>query len=154
MTDEKPKANGKGNEPALHFGRMTPIDHKWNEHAVIIPADTDPKQLLARAYFRHYANQLRAGDILTCFWEDGSYEASYRVMFVSKAEVAVSERWHCKHIMVDVEEETATYEVKWRGPTAKWCVIAKATSDVVKSGFEAQEQAHDAIRKMGPAQRL
>ena len=76
MTDEKPKKNGKGNEPALHFGRMTPIDHKWTEHAVIIPADTDPKELLIRSYFRHYANQLKAGDILTCFWEDGSFEAS------------------------------------------------------------------------------
>ena len=146
--------NGKGNEPALHFGRMTPIDHKWNEYAVIVPAKTEPKEVLQRPYFRHYSNILKPGDILTCLWEDGTQEASYRVMYVSKAEVAVSLRWEAKHDAVDVSEQSETYEVKWRGPSKKWGVVLKATGEVVKDEFYPEEQAHDYLRKLMPTQRV
>lgn len=144
---ETPKANGK-HQPALHFGRVTTAEHKWNHYAAVIPAETPKERMLEPHYWKHYASNLfKPSDIVTCFCEDGSWEASYRVMFVSKAEVRLSLRWEVDHEAYVPEEESETHEIKWGGPQIKFKVVRKDTGEVIKDHLHPKSEAYDFLRR-------
>lgn len=137
----------KKHQPALHFGRLTSASHKWNEYAAIIPADTPKEAVLDPHYWKHYTRDLKPSDIITCFCEDGSWEASYRVMFVSKAEVKISLRWEASHEAYEPEADSETHEIKWVSPTNKFAVVRKDTGEVIKEGLYPKSEAYDYLRR-------
>lgn len=126
---------------ALHFGRLQEVVHARRELFAKVPAGTSLETVLEPTYWKHYTRDIRALDIIEVFCEDGSWEASLRVMFVATNEVRVKLR---SHVPLDddvetAEEPTETYKTKWKGPALKWAVVHADTGEVIESGFEKEE---------------
>jgi len=132
---------------ALHMGRCSPSGHKWNRYDVTIPAETNPEDLLDPHYWRHYGALLKPSDILECFCDDGSWEASYRVMFVSRAEVKLSLRGEVVRHDKTPDEESDTHEIKWGGPAVKFRIQRKDTGEVIRDGLYPKSEAYNFMRQ-------
>lgn len=132
---------------ALHFGRLQEIGHARRELSAIIPAETSLEVILEPSYWKHYTRDIRASDVVEAFCEDGSWEASLRVMFVSASEVRMALRWKVSYEEVDIPAESDTHEVAWKGPHWKWAVIRKDDGQVLEKGFGQKSEAFNYLRK-------
>lgn len=138
---EEKKANGKAT--SLNYGKLVEGGQRSFVFEADIPAGTRLEELLAPHYWRHYAAQLSPMNIIEAMCEDGSWEASLRVMFASKAEVKCVVRWSVQYSAEDATgPHSETHKVAWRGPTAKWSVVRKDTGEVIKKGLYPESAAH------------
>lgn len=125
----------------LHFSKMGVAKSKRNSWFAAIPAGTDPKTLLKPDYWANCVKGIKPLDTIEAFSEDASWEALYRVMFVSPIEVRLSPIYEVRH---GADEETVTsdtYEVAWKGPMRKYSVLMRATGEVIKEGFHPKSMA-------------
>jgi hypothetical protein len=131
------KTNGK-----LHYGRLTPIEHARRELFAEIPEGVTLEDILRPEFWSHYARDFKPMDLVEAFCEDGSWEASLRVMLVTDVEVKMSLRWEVRHDKVAPEEEkTETHEIKWKGPAMRFAVVRKDTGEVIKDHLYPKSQA-------------
>lgn len=134
--------------PALHMGRLQEIGHARRELSALIPAGTKIDTILDPTYWKHYVRDIRPMDVIEAFCEDGSWEVSLRVMFVSTAEVQLKVRWHQEYDVSQEEEiESDILAVKWKGPAMKFAVIRKDTKEIIQSGFYPKGEAFKHLAK-------
>ncbi len=134
--------------PALQFGRLTEVGHVRRELAINVPEGVSLETVLQPTYLKHYARDIRPADIIEALCEDGSWEASLRVMYVSTAEVRMQVRWQTDYDeMVEDEPESDTHEVKWKGPAMKFAVVRKDNKEIIQSGFYPKSDAHNFMAK-------
>jgi hypothetical protein len=132
----------------LHFGRLQEVSHARRELSANIPAGTSLETVLEPSYWAHYTRDLRPNDILEVVCEDGSWEASLRVRFVSTAEAKMAVRWKVEFDTDEVtEEESDTHFVKWISPPKKYGVIRRDTGAVIQDGFYPKAEAYNFLRK-------
>ena len=134
--------------PRLHMGRITEAVHQRNHWFADIPAGVTMETIMRPDYWAHHAQFLRPLDQIEAFCEDGSWEALFRVMFVSVAEVKLSIIYSVEHDSSD-EEEVASdlHEIKWKGPALKFCVVHKGTKEVIKDHLYPKQEAMAYLRK-------
>lgn len=131
----------------LHFGKLLPVGHARQELAASIPAGTPLETILEPTYFGHYSRQLRPGFIIEAMCEDGSWEASLRVMFVANGEVRAAVRWQTEYEPEEVRVESDTHEVKWINIGKKYGVVRKDNGEVIQDGFYPEDEAHKFLAK-------
>ena len=147
MPEEQEKITelNPGLTSALHFGRLVETGHAWKSYTADIPAGSSLDHILAPTYWKHYTRQLKPLDVIEAMCEDGSWEASLRVTFVSRAEVKMVVRWMAEY-SVDAFEaiESTTHEVKWINVGRKYGVVRKDTGEVIQDKLypEAEAQAY------------
>jgi len=121
---------------------MKQIEHARREMFADIPAGTRIEEILQPTYWAHYTRELKPLDVIEAFCEDGSWEASFRVMFVGTVEVKLSLRWKAEHQPIQVDEaESDIYQTKWRGPKCKWSVVRKDDGKVIADGLFPKAEA-------------
>lgn len=101
---------------------------------------TPPSAMLDQGYWAHVSVKMRMGDIVEVLPEDCSYFSRLLVLDAGKlyAKVAVIE--HVEINKADDEiEDVSGYEIKWRGPSARYGVIRG--KDVLKDGFVSKLEA-------------
>lgn len=101
------------------------------EHGTPYEALFDP------SYWSHVSVKMKPTDEIKVKAEDGSYSALLEVQDAGKLYAKVTEIWHKKHEAVEVTQGGITvegYEVKWRGPILRWCVLRG--KDCLKDGME------------------
>lgn len=139
--------NGKTKHPPrLHFGRLQAVGHARREMAADIPAGTTLETILEPSYWAHHTRDLRPGDVIEAICEDGTWEASLRVMFISTAEVKSVVRWKAEYDMVEPGIDSDTYEVRWINIGKKYGVVRRDDGSVIKDGFYPIEQAHGFLK--------
>lgn len=131
----------------LHFGRLLPVGHARRELSANIPAGTPLETILEPTYWGHYTNDLKPGDIIEAMCEDGSWEASLRVMFVATGEARAAVRWKVEYEAVVVPVESETHEVKWINVGRKYGVVRKDTGEVIQDKFYPEDEAHKFLAK-------
>lgn len=134
-------ANEKTSSGALHYGRLKLVEHARQELCADIPAGCTMKDVLRPEFWKHYVNALVPGSIIECMCEDGAWEASLRVMFVSETGVETAVRWSQTYEAKDRPQESATHEIRWISPTKKWAVIHKESNKVVQDEFYPKKKA-------------
>lgn len=139
MSDDKSKLNGS--PPKLHPGRLSTLESVERQWHAELPAGTTPEDIMKPEYWAHLARTIRPMDTIKVFCEDGSWEGLYRVMFVSTAEIRISECWSKSHETIDMKAESESHEIKWISPTKKFGVIRKDDGSVIQDGFYPKEQA-------------
>ena len=128
-------------KPKLHFGRLKLVEHAHNTHFADIPHDIIPEVVAQPSYWAHYTQVVRPMDLIVCFWEDGTREVWYRVMFVSPVGLKLSKLFpDIEHESVG-EEEAADYKVVWKGTGAKWCVVRADNGNVLKDKLPSKGEA-------------
>ena len=135
-------------QPKLHYGRLRSAADARNHWEADIAAGTMLKAVLAPTYWAHYATLLKPKDLIEAFWEDGSQEADLRVMFVGRAEARVELKTHKVYDRTtDADAQTDEYEVKWKGPGAKFAVVRKDTGAVIKDRLYPRSEAVAYLRE-------
>ena len=128
----------------LHMGRVNEVGHKRRALFADIPAGTNIEALMEPSYWAHHARDIRPLDLIEAFCEDGSWEALFRVMFVSNAEVRLSPIYEVRHEKENrVSPDGASHVVMWKGPAMKFAVIQTDTKAIIKSGFYPRSEAED-----------
>lgn len=130
-----------GSTPKLHFGKLVEAEHARRVLRANIPSGVSVEDVVKPAFFTHHTAVIRGGDIIEAACEDGSWMAWLWVAYVSKAEVVVHQLWHTE-IKVTDKVKSASHEIKWRGPTAKWSILETGTGKVVEDKIESQPAAH------------
>lgn len=101
---------------------------------------TPPTALLDQHYWAHVSAKLRMGDVIEVLAEDGSYYAELLVRDAGNLYAKVAFRNPVTEFGKTEEQEVpAGYEIKWRGPHAKFGVIHG--KDVLKDGFVDKGEA-------------
>lgn len=126
---------------ALHYGRLVSAEHKRTEYYADIPAGCYLKDVMKPEFWKHYVSNMKPGDIVECMCEDGLWEASLRVMFISETGIEMAERWSQIYTATERKSESPTHEIKWISPTKKWGVIHKESKTVVKDELYPKAQA-------------
>lgn len=103
-------------------------------------------------YWAHVAPQLKPGDLVHVFPEDGTFWAEVLVLAVSRAAAKVKLLREYKLTSnAQAPEEDAEYRLKFAGPHAKWRVERVSDSEVMKDGMtkdEAQKYLDSHVKAM------
>lgn len=132
---------------ALHFGKLVEIGHARRELSANIPAGTPMEVILEPSYWKHYTRDIQPGDVIEAFCEDGLWEASLRVMFVSTAEVKLAIRWQVDYEAIEEEVDSETHIVVWKGPAMKFAVVRKDTGEIIEKGLYPKSEAFNYLRR-------
>lgn len=101
------------------------------------------KDLLAPEYWAHVGAKLRPWDRIEVRAEDGAYFAELLVLDASRLWAKVQVIHHVELPRVEDTAPDDPFEVKWRGPQAKFGVIRRADKSVLKDGFADRNAAAD-----------
>ena len=129
--------------PRLHMGRRKMASDAYNTHLADIPSGTDPKVVVTPSYWAHFVDYIKPMDVVVAFWEDGTYEAWYRVLFTTPMGVTLSMLFDKRHEETVEQDENAPLVVKWRGAGGKWAVVRKTDTGIVviKDKLPSQAEA-------------
>ncbi len=141
----------RGTTPKLHHGRLKPTAAVARHFTAEIPSGTDVEVVREPTYWAHHCKVVQPMDQITCFWEDGSLEIWYRVMFVAPGEIKLSEILRIAHDKIEEPEVEGEFEVAWISPPVKFAVRRRDDKTVIKDGLYPREQAvkylHDHLKK-------
>lgn len=113
---------------------------RHNVHRARPELGTPIDAITDQAYWAHVSSKMRVGDLIEVVPEDASYFAELFVRDVGKLYAKVSVLRHLELNKRDAEVQTpAGYEVRWRGPQAKYGVVRG--KDVLKDGFVDKAEA-------------
>ena len=117
------------------------------DHSVVVyhhtpEFETSRDDLAKPDYWTHVAAQLRPGHRIEVMAPDGAYWAMLLVRSASRLEAVVQE---LQFVKLGKAEAAATpdqaYEVKWRGPSAKFSVIRISDGEIIREQIESKEAA-------------
>jgi len=131
--------------PELHADRMGLTEHKRNSWTVHIPHGTEPDDLETAAYWAHLSHKLRQHDVIECLWEDGTGEATCRVLGSGHGWVKVQVLHAVKYKAFRVEEYNTIlpgHRVQYVNNFVKWSVIRDADKRVLKDKCDTEGEAY------------
>lgn len=104
------------------------------------------------SYWNHVARNLRPGNRIEVFAPDGQWWAMIIVRSASSIEASVAVLQHVSfNAAAVVREQESPYEVKWRGPTAKWSIVRKSDGSVVMDELQSKEIAEQKMKNHAKA---
>lgn len=147
MTEKR--ANGRNPmHGKLQYGNLQLANSARTVYQASIPGGVSEADMLEPAFWAHHIKVLRPMDIIEAFCEDGSWEGSYRVMFVGAAEIRIARRWHIRHDADEAPDITGDmYEIKWMGPAIQFAVRRIDTGDIVKDHLYPKDTALKYLRE-------
>lgn len=132
--------------------RKVPRKLTNSEHAIMTwhltpEPEVSIDDMMRPEFWAHTATQLRPGHEIIVFSFDGAWRAHLCCRHVSRA-AAVMGLVSFKEFGegAEMEIEAPMYEVSWRGPSAKWGIVRKSDSQVVKDNLPSKEDAQTWIK--------
>lgn len=139
--ETKAKVLGPIKAARLHFGKLKQISAAYRPLFADIPAGVDFNTALRPSFWAHHVRDIRPLDTIEMFCEDGSWEALCRVMSVGQAEVNLSKISYAEHGTAEPDVFSETYELRWKGPVLKWCVVRKEDGMVIADKLYPKAEA-------------
>lgn len=140
MTEEaKPKAKPK----VVAIAEVVPLrpsaialsDHAYRRHHCDIPAGTKKDLLTDPRFWTGVAARINVGDEIRALAEDVSFRAELLIFHKQGHQLGLK---LLSYVKLDEEvtqaEPTQGYDVVWKGPTHKFCIVT-ANGDYVKKGI-------------------
>jgi len=119
--------------------------HSYRQFNATVPSEVTRETLTDPALWPNLAKALGPGDEIRALAEDLSWRAHLLVLYKQGSQLGL------KVIAFDHFEEAgqtaepkSDYEVVWRGPSYKYCIIDPA-GDYVKKGFASKADAYSAL---------
>ncbi len=107
------------------------------------------ESVLRPEYWTHVAQILRPGHEIRIDAADYSFCALLKVRSTSRVSATVAVVWFKDFgDHVDAEaDDVAGFEVKWRGPKAKFGFVRSSDGEVIRDGYDTREIAAGALRE-------
>ncbi|MGD9381878.1 MAG: hypothetical protein PVI03_05480 [Candidatus Thorarchaeota archaeon] len=105
------------------------------------------KDIMEPSFWSHVAAQFRPYDRIEVRVDDGLFFSELLVLACDRTWAKVFELNHYQLTNSDVsmtqaETEMAEFEIKWKGPVNKFCVIRKSDDQVIKKELESKDLAN------------
>ena len=127
----------------LSNARFTQTSFTRNHFHASIPSEVSFEEILSPDYWCNNAVQLKIGDHIEAFCEDGSFYAEMIVRNCDRLTAVLGVITHVDFSgSVEIDEIDPEYEVAFAGPTHKWRIVRKSDKAVVKHGFQTKQEAH------------
>lgn len=132
----------------LGMGKVTNLSGAYNTWHVDIAAGVAVEDILNPAYWKHYArNVIRTGDKIEARCEDGTWEATARVMYVGNGEIKLAKLTYHEHGEVEVSDDAGSnYRVRFI-PGIGWGVMNTQSKEWLTRGLAQKELAHAFLAK-------
>jgi len=123
-----------------------------NHHTIVADTAHEPDDYLNPNAYASIANKFQPNDEITILPEDNRYYMKLFVVSIGRNWVEVRELYRvnlekAKGIPIDSGEKNDSYEVMWKGPMLKFCVIRKEDKSVVEDRFASKPEAVVAMGK-------
>lgn len=125
----------------IHPSRFKPADGVRNVWVVVPEEGVPYASLLDGSYWSHISEKLRPMDRIEVLPEDGSYFAELIVRGSGRQYANVVELRKVQLDTVAVTSPDNKYEVAWRGPHHKFCVVRTADKTSMQTGFDNKDAA-------------
>jgi hypothetical protein len=138
-------------KPVPQLGAMDfqEAEYMFRTYVAEIEQGVTPEELLKQGYWAHHAEKLRPWDEIKARAKDGTWMAHLVVLDSSRTWAKVKQISFHRLATDDVSltegsdkeaaKEMEKYEVKWRGPAHKWCVVRKSDAAVLAEGRAKDE---------------
>jgi hypothetical protein len=120
---------------------LQPAEYSVTSYSHTPSAGEGIEDALKPEYWSHVASSLRVGNRIELLSEDGSWWAMLIVRAASKTDAVVQALQYVPLGADAVDLGDAPYEVRWRGPKAKFGVVRKSDAEVMRDGFAVREHA-------------
>lgn len=144
-TQETPVVSGAPKrEVILNPEDIGLAQHRRQDFVCIAHEGVTVEDTLKPVFWSHYAARFQPFDRIEVREETGAWVAELMVMRAERnwASVALLNVHDLDKLRTSADtHDTSAYEVKWKGPVKKWCVIRKADTQLVHHGADSQEVA-------------
>jgi hypothetical protein len=128
-------------------GRMKAAEYERRDWVVNAPQGTIPEDIQDPAFWALHAAKLSPYDHVEVRADDGTWIAQCIVLGCERTwarvhTLAVHRLTSADVAMTQAAREAARFELKFRGPADKWCVIRRKDGAIVKDGCHTKDQAH------------
>lgn len=130
------------------------IQHKMQQHYAAPEGGMTNDELVNPAYWANVAPRMRPGDTIMCVAQDYSYSALLQVTYAAGQQVRVKLIWRAELDHVDpnaTDDPASPFFVDLRGQK-KWCIVERATANVIKAGIptrlEAEKELVDYLKAL------
>ncbi len=138
----------------MKISAFAPVNLESAEYRVTtyyhtLEMDEPLEAALEPEYWTHVARILRPGNEIRIDAADYSFCALLKVRSTSRISATVDVIWSKSfkdHVGPEVDNVTG-FEIKWRGPKAKFGIIRVSDGEVVRDGYDTREIAADALRE-------
>ncbi len=148
------KAELKEVPKAVHTvldGDIGLAESKRQDWVVTVPPNVSVKEVEDSDFWAHVASKFQSLDKLEVRWEDHSQIANLRVLWMQHgvAKVKLINIEELDNSVIDADSlEGSKFEIKWKGPVLKWCIIRKSDSHKIEDGFTDKGVATARIQEL------
>lgn len=125
--------------------RFQTAEYTRTEYRVVPAEGVTFEEVLQPSYWTHVAHLLKVGDHIEVFPDTQEYWAELLVIGVERLAVDVQTitKMDVRTGQLPENPATSNFEVVWKGPQHKWCVIRKGENGgYVKRGLPNKVQAN------------
>lgn len=131
---------------------MKPVNLNAFDHSVrvfehIPEYGVSMEQIMEPSYWVHVARILRPGYEIVVTAPDMSWRGRIMVRGVNSNEVYLGLMSFVSFVDAKDDASFGNYEIKWRGPKARFGVVRKDDGTVIKDGFEVREAAEKWLKE-------
>lgn len=120
----------------LHEGRLNALEHRQPHWYADIPAGLSVEDVLKANFWKHCVRRLTPNDMVRCVCEDGTWIADLWVIAVENGEPNLRVYHYASYDEAPADTVVDHgYEVRWKGPALRFCVMNKATNMPVKENL-------------------
>lgn len=127
--------------------RIHDAEHARRQWTAVVPEGTTIEDIKEPSYWAHVSNRVKQMDRIEIFCEDAAWWAEVLVVesLRAAAKVAVLNHLVLSKEEISVIEADPEYEVAYKGPVKKHCIIRLSDKVIVKEGIALKD---DAIREL------
>jgi hypothetical protein len=134
----------------MRTGALQTSDHFNPRWSAYLEPEHDMDDVLNPAFWSINAPRIERDAIIEIRTVDQRFFAEVYVMAASKSEVIVKVLRHYDlqgEVAALTKAEMDQYDVVWKGPTAKWCVVRRADKVKLAERLEDKGEAHNWIKR-------
>lgn len=133
--------------------QITPMEYAVMQYRAVIPHGTTLEAILKPEAWSHVAREMRPGQFVHAFAEDGTWYAWLYVRNASRIEADLAVVHHIEFDKArDIDPGADTYEAVWVSPSAKWGVKRTSDGEIVMREIATKDEAIQKAKNYAIAQ--
>jgi hypothetical protein len=133
----------------LQQSRFKPIGHYQRVWEIVVEHGVSGDDLLQPGFYAHVGHHLKPQDKIVVMSDDGTLYAELLVLAAERTAATVTfipgfpfDLTKAKIVKIETDAAAASdFDVKFRGPAAKWSIVRKDDNAVIREGFANKEDA-------------
>jgi hypothetical protein len=142
------KVIDKKRSPQVMPERMFEAEYQRTQWVADVEVGVKVEDLANPAFWAHVSSKMRPYDHVEVRAEDGTWMAQLLVLACDRNWAKLHLLHHHNLTTSDVSlSQAAKYDVQYKGPHKKHCVVRLADGEEIKTGISTKDEAHGVMRE-------